>query len=71
MIRPPPVSRVVWQPCWRIVSSLFPPRGLFDRVASRDDLEAVKSTLVAMWDAIERGDADAYAGFIHPEFTQN
>ncbi len=35
-----------------------------------DDLEAVKSTLVAMWDAIERGDADAYAGFIHPEFTQ-
>jgi ketosteroid isomerase-like protein len=23
-----------------------------------------------MWDAIERGDAEAYAQFIHPEFTQ-
>lgn len=34
-------SRVTWQPCWRIVSSLFPPRGLFDRVARPEDLEAV------------------------------
>ena len=35
-----------------------------------DEKEEVKATLVAMWDAIERGDADAYAQFIHPEFTQ-
>jgi hypothetical protein len=36
-----PLSRVTWRPCWRIVSSLFPPQGLFDRVARPDDLETV------------------------------
>jgi RES domain-containing protein len=36
-----PVNRLTWQPCWRIVSSLFPPRGLFDRVTHREDLETV------------------------------
>jgi len=36
-----PTSRVTWRPCWRIVSSLFPPRGLFDRVARPEDLETV------------------------------
>jgi len=36
-----PISRVTWRPCWRLVSSLFPPRGLFDRVARPEDLEAV------------------------------
>lgn len=28
-------------PCWRLVSSRFPPAGLFDRVSEPDDLEAV------------------------------
>jgi ketosteroid isomerase-like protein len=32
--------------------------------------EAVKATLVAMWDAIEKGDADRYASYVHPYFTQ-
>lgn len=32
--------------------------------------EAVKATLVAMWDAIEKGDADRYATYVHPNFTQ-
>lgn len=32
--------------------------------------EAVKATLVAMWDAIEKGDADRYASYVHPNFTQ-
>ena len=41
MILDPPITRVTWQPCWRIVSSLFPPRGLFERVASKEDLEVV------------------------------
>ncbi len=41
MVLTPSVSRVAWHPCWRIVSSLFPPRGLFDRVASQEDLDAV------------------------------
>lgn len=33
------------------------------------DAEQVKSTLVAMWDAIERGDVAGYAAFVHPDFT--
>ena len=37
-------------------------------VASEE--EAVKATLVAMWDAIEKGDADRYATYIHPDFSQ-
>ena len=36
-----PISHVAWQSCWRIVSSRFPPRGLFDRVAKPEDLNAV------------------------------
>lgn len=35
------ISLVKWCPCWRLVSSRFPPTGLFDRVASTDELEAV------------------------------
>ena len=34
------------------------------------DIERVKSTLLDMWDAIERGDIDRYARHIHPDFTQ-
>jgi hypothetical protein len=40
------------------------------RPASGSEQEEVKATLVAMWKAIEDGDADAYAQFIHPEFSQ-
>jgi hypothetical protein len=36
-----PISHVDWQPCWRLVSSRFPPVGLFDRVADPDDLDIV------------------------------
>ena len=34
------------------------------------EVEAVKATLVAMWAAIEAGDVDKYATFVHPTFTQ-
>ncbi len=34
------------------------------------DEEEIEATLVAMWEAIERGDADAYAEYVHPDFTQ-
>jgi len=34
-----------------------------------NDEEAVKATLVAMWDAIEQGDLERYASYLHPEFT--
>jgi ketosteroid isomerase-like protein len=32
--------------------------------------EAIKATLTEMWDAIEKGDADRYATYVHPDFTQ-
>ncbi len=31
---------------------------------------AIKTTLVAMWDAIENDDVDRYASYVHPGFTQ-
>lgn len=34
-------SEVEWLPCYRIVASIFPPVGLFDRVASAADMEMV------------------------------
>jgi len=34
------------------------------------DTEQVKATLIAMWEAIEQGDAEAYAQYVHPDFTQ-
>lgn len=37
--------------------------------ASRDAAE-VKATLVKMWAAIEAGDVDTYATYVHPDFTQ-
>jgi len=42
--------------------------GLADPASS--DAEQVKATLTAMWEAIERGDAEAYAQYVHPDFTQ-
>jgi len=32
--------------------------------------EDVKTTLVNIWDAIEKGDIERYASYIHPDFTQ-
>jgi ketosteroid isomerase-like protein len=32
--------------------------------------ELIKSTLINMWDAIEKGDIDRYASYIHDDFTQ-
>lgn len=34
------------------------------------DSEDVKATLTAMWDAIEKGDVDRYATYVHQNFTQ-
>lgn len=41
MIPIPPVSQVQWAPAHRIVSSRFPPVGLFDEIADPADLEAL------------------------------
>ena len=35
------LSNVRWQPAWRLVSSRFPPVGIFDRVANAGDLDIV------------------------------
>jgi ketosteroid isomerase-like protein len=32
--------------------------------------EEVKTTLINMWDAIEKEDIELYASYIHPDFTQ-
>ena len=37
----PPVRRLEWRPAYRIVSSRFPPVGLFDAIAEPGDLEAL------------------------------
>ncbi len=37
----PPLARIRWRPCWRIIPSRFPPIDLFERVADPGDLEAV------------------------------
>ena len=34
------------------------------------DEEAVKAVLVDMWDAVEQGDLERYASYVHPDFTQ-
>ena len=38
-------------------------------VRAQDEEQEVIDTLVAMWAAIEAGDLDAYAQYVHPEFT--
>ncbi|MDZ4716044.1 MAG: DUF4440 domain-containing protein [Cytophagales bacterium] len=40
-----------------------------DNPASDDEAQ-VKAALVAMWDAIEKGEVERYAGYVHPDFTQ-
>ena len=37
----PDTKRIRWKCSWRLVSSRFPPAGLFDRVSSSDDIEII------------------------------
>lgn len=39
-------------------------------VSVESEKDAVKKTLVSMWDAIENEDIESYASYIHPDFTQ-
>lgn len=34
------------------------------------ETEKIKTTLVEMWDAIEKEDIEKYAQYVHPDFTQ-
>ena len=35
-----------------------------------DEKQAIKDTLIAMWDTIEKEDIERYASYVHPDFTQ-
>ena len=35
----PPLRRVAWKPCYRLVPSLYPSKGLFDRIADPIDID--------------------------------
>lgn len=39
-------------------------------VNSIDEKEVIKASLIDMWDAIEKGDIERYASYVHPDFTQ-
>lgn len=39
-------------------------------VSESQQKELIKSTLIDMWDAIEKGDIERYASHIHNDFTQ-
>ena len=41
-----------------------------EKVRSASEEEQIKATLIAMWDAIEKGDIERYASYVHPDFTQ-
>lgn len=41
----------------------------FAQTDPSQEAEAVIATLVDMWDAVEKGDLERYASYIHPRFT--
>ena len=44
-------------------------QGQATQTALVKDSDAVKATLVAMWDALEHGDVQRYATYLHPDFS--
>lgn len=52
-----------------IFSLLIPRPGPAQSTADADAAREVMETLIEMWDAVEEGDLDRYASYIHPEFT--
>ena len=53
-----------------IIALLIFLMGCNSNTSSIDDEKAVKDTLTAMWDAIEKEDIERYANYIHDDFTQ-
>jgi len=39
-------------------------------ITTSQEKEIIKSTLIDMWNAIEKGDIERYASYIHADFTQ-
>ena len=58
---------------WRVASVLvlfgLPVMAQTPAKASNTEQQAVITTLVAMWDALEHGDIERYASYLHPDFT--
>ena len=40
------------------------------KVSKSQEIETIKSVLIDMWDAIEKGDIKRYASYVHDDFTQ-
>lgn len=53
-----------------VLSLLFFLIGCNSNTSSINDEKAVKDTLIAMWDAIEKEDIERYANYVHDDFTQ-
>jgi hypothetical protein len=51
-----PIGKIDWRPCFRIMSSRFPPINLFEAVANPANLETVVQT-EAMTNEGRRGEA--------------
>ena len=63
--RPRAVSLLTLSALMALVA-LSPAQVIFAQGA---DAEAVRRVLIDMWDAIEMGDVERYASYIHPDFT--
>lgn len=61
----PPVARIDWKTCWRIIPSRFPPIQLFERVTEPDDLEAIFA-LESMTNPLLRDEVDTIS-LVPPE----
>lgn len=73
-LRPNSTARRHRSLIWRILPLFLlalpgPRAGLAQSPADSTATREVKETLIAMWDAIEQGDLDRYASYIHPDFT--
>lgn len=42
---------------------------LHAQTTEEEDIAAVKTALIEMWAAIEKGDVEAYAQYVHPDYT--
>lgn len=51
------------------VLALVHAAGASAQTSESKDAADIKAVLVAMWDAIEKGDVDRYATYLHPAFT--
>ncbi len=41
-----------------------------ESISTEEEKQQIKSTLIAMWDAIEKGNIERYASYVHEDFTQ-